>query len=931
MTSVTTQLSGGAEPTAGGISAQALAPPDVYGAVGSSPDGLSTAEVARRQVTAGANELPRPGRRRLWRRFVLQFTDLFAVVLQVAAGITFLAYLLQQPRDVGTFQLAVAILCVVLLNAAIGFAQEYSAERTAEALRAMVPHACRVLRDGVRRETAVRDIVPGDVVLLEAGDAVPADCRLVEARDLAVDNSALTGESQPVPRSAEPVPIRTPALEAGNRLFMGTSVAAGNGRGVVLATGAATEFGRIFRLASAAPYAASPLQRQIATMARWVSLVALVVGASMFVVRLPAGQPVVASFVFALGVMVALVPEGLPATLSVSLAIAVRRMARRHALVKRLLAVEALGSTTVICTDKTGTLTKAEMTVTRLWAGGRVHGVSGVGYAPVGTVIDSDPVRELLRAAALCCDARLVPPAGTSGWRVLGDTTEGALLAAAAKGGVDVAAAESAAPRVVEFPFDSNRKLMSTVHRVDGGYAVYVKGAPGEVLARCTHLDWRGARQPLSDEVRRMVAEAGDAMAADGSRVLAVAQRVLDDPSPLRDVAESGLTLLGLTAMTDPPRPEVADAVAACRRAGIRIVMVSGDHPLTAEAVARRVGIVHGGAPTVVTGTRLDAMDEPALDTLLAAPGDLLFSRVNPEHKMRVVSALQRRGEVVAVTGDGANDAPALKHADIGVAMGASGTDVAREAAVIVLLDDSFASIAAAVRLGRSVYHNIRKFLVYVFSSNVGELVPLLVATFAGFPLVPLLAVQVLAIDLGSDVLPALALGAEPPEPDVMDRPPRSRRERLMSLAVARRVLFLGGIQAGGVTFAFFWHIHNSGVPYEALTEDHPVYREALTIVQAGIVVSQFFVSLAVRTDRQSLLRVGLLSNPGLLAAGALGLTLMAGVSYLPPLQSVFHTAPLDVADWALAAGFGVLLLVLEECRKWWLRHRYLRKEGEAS
>jgi magnesium-transporting ATPase (P-type) len=324
----------------------------------------------------------------------------------------------------------------------------------------------------------------------------------------------------------------------------------------------------------------------------------------------------------------------------------------------------------------------------------------------------------------------------------------------------------------------------------------------------------------------------------------------------------------------------------------------------------------------VVTGVRLDALDEPALDRLLSAPGELLFSGVSPEHKMRVVAGLQRRGEIVAVTGDGANDAPALKHADIGVAMGASGTDVAREASVMVLLDDSFASIAAAVRLGRSVYHNIRKFLAYVFVSNVGELVPLLAATFAGFPFVPLLAVQVLAIDLGSDVLPALALGAEPPEPDVMDRPPRPRRERLMSAAVARRIAFLGGIQAAGVTFAFFWHVNGAGIPYAALTEDHPVYREALTITHAGIVISQFFVSLAVRSDRQSLFRIGLLSNPSLLAAGGLGLAFMVGISYLPPLQDLFHTAPLDVADWAMLTCFGVLLLALEEARKWWLRRR---------
>jgi magnesium-transporting ATPase (P-type) len=363
--------------------------------------------------------------------------------------------------------------------------------------------------------------------------------------------------------------------------------------------------------------------------------------------------------------------------------------------------------------------------------------------------------------------------------------------------------------------------------------------------------------------------------------------------------------------------------------------MVSGDHPLTVEAVARRVGIVTDAPPAVITGAQLDARDGTALDRLLAGAEPLLFCRVNPEHKMRVVAGLRRRGEVVAVTGDGANDAPALKHADIGVAMGASGTDVAREAAVMVLLDDSFASVAAAVELGRSVYHNIRKFLVYLFSHNIGELVPILVATFVGFPLVPLLAVQVLAIDLGTDVLPALALGAEPPEPDVMDRPPRSRRERLLSAAVLGRFLFLGCIQAAGVSAVFFWHIHTAGIPYAAFTPDNIVYREAITMVQAGIVVSQFFNALAVRTDRQSIVRVGLWSNPRLLAAGALSLTLMAAISYLPPLQAIFHTAPLRARDWAMLALLGALLLAAEETRKWWLRHRHRpgtpRQEGRPA
>ena len=505
------------------------------------------------------------------------------------------------------------------------------------------------------------------------------------------------------------------------------------------------------------------------------------------------------------------------------------------------------------------------------------------------------------------------------------------MLVAAAKAGLDLAAEESKAPRVSEFPFDSTRKLMSTVNRADGSYVAYVKGAPAELLARCTHIGGDGDGRPLTGQLRSAVTAAGDEMAAQGFRVLAVARRRVESPDVAQDDAESGLTFLGLAAMRDPPRPEVVDSVRACRQAGIRIIMVTGDHPLTAEAIARHVGIVQQPHPTVVTGTQLDALDDGALSGILAGPAELLLCRVSPEHKMRVVAVLQGRGEVVAVTGDGANDAPALKRADIGVAMGASGTDVAREAAVMVLLDDSFASIAAAVRLGRSVYQNIRKFLIYLFSHNIGELAPILAATFVGFPLVPISAVQILAIDLGSDVLPALALGAEPPEPDVMQRPPRSPREPLFSITVVRRFLFLGAFQALGVCAVFFWKIHSAGIPFADFTADNPVYREAITMTQAGIVVSQFFNAQAVRTDRESVFRVGLLSNPQLVIAECLGVALMAAISYLPPLQAVFHTAPLSLLDWMVLAGFGALLLTAEEARKWRLRRRDRGQGREGS
>ena len=908
----------------------ALAPPDVFPALGGSTTGLPS-DVARQRLAAhGANELPVARRRPAWRQLAAQFTDLFAIVLLAASAITFLAYALEEPREPGTVQLAVAIACVVLLNAAIGFAQEYSAERTAQTLQAMVPHRCRVLRDGRPAEVDVQELVRGDVVMLEAGDTVPADCRLVEAHDLTVNNAAITGESEPVSRTAE-ADTAGDALRARNCVHMGTDVITGMARAVVFATAQATEFGRIYRLTAAAPQQKTPLQREVAWMARRVALTALAVGLLLFAVRLPTGQGTVSSFVFALGVMVALVPEGLPATLSVSLALGVRRMARHQALVKKLVAVEALGSTTVVCTDKTGTLTQAEMTVVRIWAWDDEHAVTGVGYEPAGQVSDPEPVRELLRSAALCSDARLLPPVDGARWRVLGDTTEGALLVAAAKAGLDMEAEEAAAPRTGEHPFDSVRRLMSTVHEENGAQRIRVKGAPLEVLNRCTRLHDGAAPVELTGARRAKAAAEADRMAAEGLRVLAVAERESSGPSGDRDQDERDLILLGLAGMMDPPREEVRTAVEACRRAGIRIVMVTGDHPLTAEAVARRVGIVRVDHPTVVTGAELDSLDDTALDRLVADAGELLLCRVSPEHKMRVVTAFQRRSEVVAVTGDGANDAPALKHADIGVAMGASGTDVAREAAEMVLLDDSFKSIAVAVRLGRAVYQNIRKFLVYLFSHNIGELAPILAATFTGFPLVPITAVQVLAIDLGSDVLPALALGAEPPESDVMDRPPRPRRERLFSPAVVRRILFLGGIQAMGVCAVFFWHVGSSGIPFADFTAEDPVYREAITLVQAGIVISQFFNALAVRTERESVFRAGLLSNPRLIAAGLFGIALMAVISYVPLLQSVFHTAPLTIGDWALLTAVGALPLAADELRKARLRARHApRPEGDV-
>ncbi len=905
---------------------------DVYRALGSSPRGLTSEEAAARLARDGPNELPRSRGRPIIFRFFAQFTDLFAVVLMVASGVTFLAYAIQVPHDVGNLQLAIAILAVVLLNAVIGFFQEYSAEKTAEALQALVPRVCRVVREGDRIEVPAAGLVSGDVVVLEAGDAVSCDCRLVESHDLSVNNVALTGESDPAGRTTDQSSSATALIESRNCVFMGTSIVNGTAKAVAYATGLRTEFGQIFSMTADVAEEKSPLQRQVAMMARRVSAIALGLGAVLFALRVATtSQKVVDSFVFALGVMVALVPEGLPATLSVSLAIGVRRMARKNALIKKLLAVETLGSTTVICTDKTGTLTKAEMTVQAIWESGRAHSVTGVGYAPEGEVSDPDQALELLRVGALCADAKLLPPDPTNGWRILGDTTEGSIVVAAAKVGVDVGTEIGRSPRVSEFPFDSDRKLMSTIHKTDDGYVSYVKGSPQELLSRCSRVSWDGAERDLSDDLRAQVTAANDTMAGQALRVLGVAYRRVGSSRPNQDEAERDLVLLGLVGMLDPPRPEVSDAVARCRAAGIRVLMLTGDYGLTAEAIARKVGIVVGARVRIVTGAELLVMDDDELKAALTGDRQLVFARVKPEHKMRVVSSLKNLGEIVAVTGDGVNDAPALKRADIGVAMGITGTDVAREAAVMVLLDDSFASIVAAAELGRSVYQNIRKFLIYLFSHNLAELSPILAATIVGFPLVPLTALQVLAIDLGSDVMPALALGAEPPEPGIMDRPPRATTERLFSSSVVGRFLFLGSIQSAGVVFAFFWRIHSAHIGFSQFTATNHVYREALTMTQAGIVMSQFFNGFAVRTDEQSVFKVGLLSNLPLVAAEFVGVGIMACISYLPPLQHVFHTTGMTKYDWAMLATFGLVLFVAEELRKFVLRARHRTAHGPGG
>ena len=911
------------------IAIERVAEPEALAALDSGPGGLSGAEAHARLERFGPNRLPELRRRSPWLHFLAQFKDFFAILLEVAGAITLVTALVQ--GDSTSLKVAIAIFAVVVLNAVIGFTQEYRAERTAEALKRMLPAHARVLRDGTPTDCAAEELVPGDVVLLAEGDAISADGRLVAVAELATLDAALTGESEPVRRQSEPVLEEMPRIQARNLVFAGTTVASGTGRAVVFGTGADTEFGHVYRLAGEVQDAPSPLQREVAVAARRVALVAVVLGVLLLGLRLAAGALFVDAFIYALGVMVALVPEGLPAVMSVSLAIGVQRMAAAGALIKRLSSVEALGSTTVICTDKTGTLTAGEMTATRVWSDGHAYDVTGVGYAPRGELSPApaslpETVALLLRACIHCNNARLVHDDDT-GWSILGDPTEGALLVLAAKGGYDVEAQLRGASRLREIPFDSERKRMSVVVREGAAQRLYAKGAASEILARSSRIAAGGRVRALNEEERATIERTVDELAGEALRVLAFAMREVE--SRARSGAEElerDLVFLGLVGLLDPPRPEVTRAVAEAHTAGIAIVMVTGDYGLTAEAVARKIGIVSRPRPEVLTGADLAELDDDALTARLGTVRggeEVLFARVAPADKLRVVSAFERLGEIVAVTGDGVNDAPALKRADIGVAMGVAGTDVAKEAAVMVLLDDSFATIVRAIERGRAVYNNIRRFLVYLFTHNIGELFPIVFATLAGLPVVPLNALQVLSIDLGSDVLPALALGAEEPEPGLLERPPRPRSERLMSRAVIGRFVFLGSIQAIGATVSFYFALYAGGWSWgdPLSTSDH-IYHQAITMTQAAIVFSQVFNGFAVRTDRESVFKIGLFSNRALVAAEALGVAIMLAISYAPPLQSLLGTAALPAHYWAVPAAFGVVALIAEELRKLYVRRR---------
>ncbi len=903
----------------------------VFDAFETSPNGLTSQEAACRLVKYGPNVLVERKATSITYRVFAHLKDLFNILLLLASLLALFAAFVGA-YDPSMLALSIVILAVVVVNTIFSLFQEWRAEKAMETLRRWMPEYAKVIRDGELKRILVNQLVLGDLVVLEEGDRVPADARLVEAFDLWTNNVPLTGESEPQPRSADPaVTVDSAYLDAPNLVFMSTSVAKGQGKAVVTKTGMETSFGQIAGLTQAIREEASPLQKEIAYTAKYDFILALTVGTVFFLISYAwLKLPPINSILFMIGVMIACVPEGLQVTVSSALAINVLKMVKRNVLVKRLSAVQTLGSVTVICTDKTGTITKGEMTVEKIWVVNTTVQVTGVGYTPSGEFThDGEPIRKeesgavekLLEISALCNGAKVEPPSDRNqSWSVVGDPTDGALLVAALKYDLNIQSMLAQKPIINVIPFDSERKRMTTIHENGTEFFAYTKGAPRSILSTCDRILIDGRVESLDEERLSLVETKIREFADEGLRVIAVAYKELSKFKRVgRKIEETEMILVGVAGMKDPPRLEVKEAVEKAKQAGMKIVIITGDYGPTARSISEEVGIADYGRSRIVRGVDLEALsDEDIVEEVKR--GNVIFARVTPEQKLRIVKTLKHSGEVVAVTGDGANDAPSLKEADIGVAMGASGTDVAREAADIILLDDSFASIVKAVESGRAIYENIRKFIVYVFAHNFAELIPYVLYAVLGLPL-PLLVVQILAIDLGIDVIPSLALSREPPEAGIMQEMPRSIKERLFNTKVFLRSLYIGAIIAVGATIgcvnawsAGGWHLG------QQMAASDPYYIKGTTMTFAGIVVAQMGNVLACRTNKTSIFRTGLKSNKWIWVGIASQVTILSLIIYVPFLQTVFGTGAIGLADWGYLALLAVIVIFVEEVRKWFSR-----------
>jgi sodium/potassium-transporting ATPase subunit alpha len=849
-----------------------------------SENGLTEEEAKRRFSEFGPNEIKEAKKTPLFIRFLKQFIHFLAILLWIGAGLALLSEYLH-PGE-GMLTLGLAIIGVIFINAVFTFIQEYRAEKSIEKLRLLLPFYVKVIREGKEKEIPAREVVPGDLIILLEGDKVSADSRLIDTTYLMVNNAPLTGESEPVPLQHEP--CEGELIESRNIAFAGTTVVSGSGKAVVFATGMRTEVGRIAHLTSAVEAGLSPLQKEIVKVTRIIAFLATVMGIAFFFIGQFIGKSFWENFIFAIGIIVANVPEGLLPTVTLSLAMGSQRMAKRKALIKTLTSVETLGSVTVICTDKTGTLTQNKMEVKQIWT------------------IDNQQstIHLLMKIAYFCNNAKFIEG------QYKGDPTETALLKYARENFGDIET-----ERISEMPFDSERKRMTTVNITDGHGFAFTKGAMESVLPLCNRILVNGEKAPLDEAHKKQIIDAYHSLMDRGLRVLTFAYREMKESNIGSENIENNMVFTGLIGIEDPPRPEVPDAIRKCHEAGIKIIMITGDGSRTALAIAREIGLLKGH-PVVIEGHNFVRMSDRELREKLSEK-EIIFARMTPKHKMRVVSILKEEGERVAVTGDGVNDAPALKKADIGIAMGIAGTDVAKEAADMILLDDNFATIVNAIEEGRAVYENIRKFISYIFSSNIPEIVPYLAYVLFRIPL-PLTIMQILAVDLGTDMLPALALGAEKPTRELMRQPPRDPGERLLNFKLlSRAYLFLGPIEAAAGLFGFFYVLKSGNWQWgEMLPSNNLLYMQATTACLTAIIVTQVANVFACRSFRESVFSIGFFSNKLIFIGIAFEIVLQLFIVYHPWGNAIFSTSPIPLSVWLVLIPFAVVLFAAEEARK---------------
>ncbi|MCG7375794.1 calcium-translocating P-type ATPase, SERCA-type [Paenibacillus sp. ACRSA] len=899
-----------------------LSDEELRNTLGVSPqEGLTEEAVTEKRKVAGSNELSEGKRISPITLLLNQFKDFMVLVLM---GATLVSGLLGEYLD------AVTIVAIIVLNAILGFVQEFRAERSLRALKQLSAPAAKVLRSGQEIQVAAKLLVPGDIVLVESGDRIPADVRWLETNSLDVEESALTGESVPVSKHCMPIAADdVPLGDQKNIGFMGTMVTRGTARGVVIRTGMYTEMGKIADLIQNTDEQETPLQHRLEQLGKILIFVALGLTVMVVVAGILHGQPAVGMFLAGVSLAVAAIPEGLPAIVTIALALGVQRMIKRKAIVRKLPSVETLGCASVICSDKTGTLTQNKMTVTDVWLEGRGIKVTGDGYSPEGQMLENgrpvdlksdQTLRRLLQISALCNNASIVENRGEElrnkkkgkdskkdsdqgvVWELKGDPTEGALVTLASKMGLTPNGLKELYVRQQEFPFDSDRKRMSVLVHHQGGRMIYTKGAPDVLIGQCNYILWEGKVVPFTGTLRQKVMAANENMAASALRVLGMAYRDVRPEERVEDenTAESQLVFVGLAGMIDPPRREVRDAIATCRRAGIRTVMITGDHGTTAEAIAQQLGILPRGGKSL-SGLQLAGMADEELDKHVE--GIYVFSRVSPEHKLRIVKSLQRKGHVVAMTGDGVNDAPAIKAADIGIAMGITGTDVTKEASALILSDDNFSTIVSAIEEGRNIYENIRKFIRYLLASNVGEILTMFFAMMMGLPL-PLVPIQILWVNLVTDGLPAMALGVDQPEKDLMEHKPRGAKENIFARRLGWKIISRG-VLIGLCTLGAFW-LTLQAAP------DHPGQLiKAQSVAFATLVLAQLIHVFDCRSSR-SIFHRNPLQNKYLVLAVISSVVLMLIVMYVEPLQPIFKTVPLGLREWAIcivAAGIPTFLM----------------------